>query len=250
MRIFFFLLIISMTFISCEKNTKIDLSDNDLMVTEILNPNPTSSEFTVKIVYINGMIGCITTKANSRFFIDSTKFFYSGLILDSALLYSNYYIRDTLLLKFHWNDTLVTSIDEYSVSLKKIFSVYKFNYTNKRLINITSNYLKDTISYDNKGRISEHQVYKRYSLSQDFSLYQNYEMKKYYDFYNPYYLISKRLRFPYFTLMDKPYVLRLTDLVEYCYFSSKFEYKLDEKNRVIGISDIEPPVFTTTIKYK
>ena len=239
-------------FYSCEKNDSefnvINLKESDLMITEISYPNYTAAIYYYLIGYKENQVDYINFNANHSTNIDSTKFYYTNSVLDSAITYS--YHDDTIKMSFNWKDTLINSILKYSKHYKKVLSEIYFTYQNEKLIKISSNLLNDSIIYNSDGQIVRTILMAKQNESQSFSLEYTDNITKYFDFYNPYFLISKRLGYPFFIVNGSPFYFEICDLIKYCYSNNAYSFSLDDKRRVIGITNNNPPIFTHGIKYK
>jgi hypothetical protein len=190
-----FILLSAFFILACEKENSIpDLIDNNPKVTKIYYQNNI-----IEIHYQDELISSIVR------WDDSTSFFYTNTQLDSAKRYyknsEGVYEREQQV-SFTQKNGKITNIQFKPVNFESYTLTYRFIYESDKLVAVKSNREIDTIIYKNSV-ISE---INRYELEGGDSIEENYGyqidhlyIKDYIDRPNPYYLVSNRLGFPYFS---------------------------------------------------
>jgi len=218
------LTIILVGLISCKKesnNNNSPISDSLLFVKKISWPTMTGSEMFLKVNYKNKMLSNFASGVNGLW-LDSLYCYYSDNIVDSAIYYTrSNNIKNPLIIRILLQRTngLISTITKYSVNEEKVINTFHLYYKDNKLIELTS--IKYTYPINNGNS--------------------NYE--------NPFYLISKRIGFPYFTIMadDNGGSYYGSDLNEKLNTSN--DYQVDNFGRIIGLVWYGPPDTHLLIEY-
>ncbi len=252
--------------VSCEKNlNKIpQLTDLNPKVSIIKVPGPVDYHL-IEVTYDGELINSIS-RSN-----DSIKFFYKGGLLESAIRYSwiNSNINDTELVTFERdlnNKILIANFG--SIVFPNNTFRFSYIYDSDNLVALKSYHYSsgDTIIYDLENNITEIQTrsfdYGPNILEHFGFLMSKTTIKSYNDRPNPYYLISQRIGFPYFSSVMNNALGDGEDyykdcIVDYEIYNKQFGqtigklgYDYDYKGRVKAIYNEDKPNLKILIEYK
>jgi hypothetical protein len=249
---------------ACEKessNSIPELLDDNPKVTQISVPG-ISDYLNITVKYEGELVRSITRPGDSIFF------FYTNEKLDSARRYSmvesGQYI-DEQSVHFAKRNGKIISAKFKSLNFANDTVRFRFIYYSDKLVAIKkSAYTVDTLIYNN-DELAEIQTYLLIGGGFFKEIYgellERNLLKKYIDRPNPYYLISNRLGFPYFScLLDIALGMR-NDYNKNCVSAFETEnsqagliivklaYEYDEMGRIIAIYNTNKPDLKTLIRY-
>jgi hypothetical protein len=263
-KVFILLMLIGTASCNEKENDIPKLTDPDPVVTEIKIPGYGYLN-QIKVTYDGEMIIAIARTG------DSVRFFYENGLLSSAVRYSqvNAGLNDTATGTFERDaSNRIISANFRSEVFPNNNYQFGYEYNLGRLAALRScRYSSgDTIIYDPENKISEIQtrsLIRDTGTEQQFGfMIRNKSVLSYNDRPNPYYQISKRLGFPFFSSVMGNAAGSGEDYYPECIVDYQIEddqygkrtgrlgYEYDSKGRVAAIYNEDSPELKATVEYK
>lgn len=180
----------------CKKEDAfVNIPDNLLFVKKIVWTSM-SIDFFAEASYTEGKLLELKRGVGDRWF-DSLYCSYTGTILDSATYFNRLKWDDPLVLRlyFSYTNNKITQIIKYDLAKQMATDTVHLFYSNDKLIKINSQNKDINVDSEGTGK-----------------------------YYNPYYLISKRIGFPYFKIM---------------FYEAESHFYGDDRSERVDLSDLE-----------
>lgn len=244
-----------------EKDSIPELLDSNPKVTQISIPGITDY-LNITIKYDGELISSITRPG------DSISFFYTDEQLDSARRYSileNGQYLDEQQVNFVKINGNIIGVNFKTLNFGNETVRFRFIYDSDRLVALKSSSKVDTFIYKN-GKITDFLTYELLGggLFAEYygELLERLTIKSYINRPNPYYLISNRLGFPYFSCVLDNALGEGNDINQDCVstyeqedkqigvISGKLDFEYDTMGRIKTIFNSDKPNIKTLIKYQ